>query len=117
MEHHLVSNLNMKQQQPWRHATYFVWFVPWQKQLEEVPNSRKEHRCSTRMSLEKETYNQELSERRAQSVMNYLIGRGIDSDRIVAVGYGESHPIAGNETPLERRLNRRVDLVLKAKAR
>ena len=64
-----------------------------------------------------ETYNQELSVRRAQSVMNYLIGRGIDQTRIVAVGYGEGHPVADNGTPDGRDRNRRVDLLLKAKAR
>jgi outer membrane protein OmpA-like peptidoglycan-associated protein len=62
-----------------------------------------------------EEYNQRLSERRAQSVMNTLIGQGVDQARITAIGYGESHPIASNETARGRAQNRRVDILLKAK--
>ncbi|MGD2115303.1 MAG: OmpA family protein [Acidobacteriota bacterium] len=64
-----------------------------------------------------EEHNQALSERRAGAVKNYLIGRGADPGRITAVGYGEGFPVASNETESGRRLNRRVDLLLKAKAR
>ena len=64
-----------------------------------------------------EAHNQGLSERRAQSVTGYLIGRGIDGARIASVGYGEGHPIATNDTASGRSQNRRVDLLLKAKAR
>jgi len=64
-----------------------------------------------------EEHNQELSMRRARSVTNYLIGQGLDSERIVSMGYGEAHPIASNDTANGRSLNRRVDLLLKAKAR
>jgi outer membrane protein OmpA-like peptidoglycan-associated protein len=63
-----------------------------------------------------EEFNQELSERRAKSVMNYLVGRGVEGDRITALGYGEGHPVADNGTPDGRSRNRRVDLLLKAKA-
>ena len=62
-----------------------------------------------------EEYNQTLSERRAASVANYLIGQGIDSTRVTAVGYGESQPVASNATDADREMNRRVDLLLKAK--
>lgn len=64
-----------------------------------------------------EDHNQSLSDRRAASVRNYLVGRGVDAARITALGYGEGHPIASNETAEGRRRNRRVDLLLKAKAR
>lgn len=64
-----------------------------------------------------EEHNQALSERRSQSVANYLIGQGLDSARIVSLGYGESHPIASNDNSNGRSLNRRVDLLLKAKVR
>jgi outer membrane protein OmpA-like peptidoglycan-associated protein len=58
-----------------------------------------------------EEYNQRLSERRAQSVVRYLIGHfGIDSDRLIAVGYGESRPIASNDTDDGRAQNRRVQV-------
>jgi outer membrane protein OmpA-like peptidoglycan-associated protein len=64
-----------------------------------------------------EEYNQELSERRATAVMNHLVKRGVDADRITAVGYGEGYPVADNATPDGRAANRRVDLLLKAKAK
>jgi outer membrane protein OmpA-like peptidoglycan-associated protein len=64
-----------------------------------------------------EEYNQDLSEKRARAVMNHLIARGVDADRITAVGYGEGYPVADNSTPSGRALNRRVDLLLKAKAK
>ncbi len=56
-----------------------------------------------------ETHNQQLSERRAQSVRNYLISRGIAGSRMTAVGLGESDPIASNLTPEGRQQNRRVE--------
>ena len=55
--------------------------------------------------------------RRARSVASYLVGQGLDSARIVSMGYGETHPIASNDNANGRSLNRRVDLLLKAKAR
>lgn len=57
-----------------------------------------------------DSYNQNLSEKRAQSVMQYLIGKGIDAGRMSAKGYGESNPVADNETDDGRELNRRVEL-------
>ncbi len=64
-----------------------------------------------------EEHNQLLSERRAQSVLNFLVGRGVDPGRMTAVGYGEGHPVADNDTARGRELNRRVSILLKAKAR
>jgi outer membrane protein OmpA-like peptidoglycan-associated protein len=64
-----------------------------------------------------EVYNEQLSRRRATSVMHHLVYRGVDVSRITAVGYGEAHPAATNSTPEGRSYNRRVDLLLKAKAR
>jgi OmpA-OmpF porin, OOP family len=55
-------------------------------------------------------FNQKLSERRAQSVHDYLVARGIDSSRLSAKGYGESQPVDTNETPEGRELNRRVEM-------
>ena len=64
-----------------------------------------------------EEHNQRLSERRAEAVIDYLVGRGVDGSRMTAVGYGEGHPVAENGSDYGRRQNRRVDLLLKAKAR
>jgi len=61
-------------------------------------------------SQNSEAYNQKLSERRAQAVMDYLVARGIDRSRLVAKGYGEAQPIADNRTADGRGANRRVEL-------
>ena len=57
-----------------------------------------------------DTYNQQLSERRANSVMNLLVQRGVPAYRINIVGYGESRPVATNATPEGRQMNRRVEI-------
>ena len=54
--------------------------------------------------------NKQLSQKRAESVMNYLVARGIDAARLSAVGYGEDDPIADNKTVEGRAENRRVEL-------
>ncbi len=55
-------------------------------------------------------YNQKLSERRAQAVVNYLVEKGIDPKRLTAKGFGESQPAAPNTTGEGRQKNRRVEL-------
>jgi OOP family OmpA-OmpF porin len=64
-----------------------------------------------------EKHNQELSERRAKSVRGYFINQGVDAQRLTAVGYGEGMPVASNGTQEGRAQNRRVNILLKAKAR
>lgn len=59
-----------------------------------------------------ESYNQALSERRAQSVASYLKGKDILAARFEVVGFGETSPIADNSTAEGRSLNRRVELSL-----
>jgi len=56
--------------------------------------------------------NWELSTARASSVVRFLISKGVDSQRLSAVGYAEQHPIATNSPPAGRALNRRVEIVL-----
>lgn len=56
-----------------------------------------------------DTYNQSLSERRADAVRRRLISEGIPADRIEVEGRGESQPVASNETPDGQRQNRRVE--------
>jgi outer membrane protein OmpA-like peptidoglycan-associated protein/tetratricopeptide (TPR) repeat protein len=55
-------------------------------------------------------YNKQLSQRRAEAVVNYVVSKGIPKNRIVARGYGETRPIASNDDEREgRELNRRVE--------
>lgn len=62
------------------------------------------------------TYNQKLSQRRAQSVVDYLVKKGIAKSRLVAKGYGETIPVASNDTDEGRQLNRRTEFkVLESK--
>ena len=64
------------------------------------------HTCS----IGTEAYNQGLSERRAESVKAYLVRKGVAADRITAVGFGETRPIADNKTRAGREQNRRVEV-------
>jgi outer membrane protein OmpA-like peptidoglycan-associated protein len=59
-----------------------------------------------------DSYNYDLSNRRALSVANYLGAQGIDPRRFYVTGYGESQPIASNDTELGRAQNRRVEIQL-----
>lgn len=59
-------------------------------------------------------YNMKLSERRASAVANYLRGRGVASSRVRTKGFGETAPIAGNDTDAGRSQNRRVDFLITA---
>lgn len=59
-------------------------------------------------------YNQTLSERRARSVSVFLATQNVDSRRFSVIGYGESQPIASNDTAEGRQQNRRVELAIMA---
>jgi outer membrane protein OmpA-like peptidoglycan-associated protein len=59
-----------------------------------------------------ESYNQQLSERRASAVRDFLVSTGIDPQRISVRGYGEEHPVASNETASGQRENRRVEIIV-----
>lgn len=56
--------------------------------------------------------NQKLSERRANAVKNLLVNNGVNANRIVAKGYGETQPIASNDTAAGRQQNRRVKITI-----
>lgn len=58
-------------------------------------------------------YNQKLSEKRPQAVMDYLVARGVDASRLTTVGYGEKMPIADNKTADGRAMNRRIEFKVK----
>lgn len=57
-----------------------------------------------------DAHNQALSERRANSVANYLAAQGVSRNRIIATGYGKSNPIATNSTETGKQANRRVEV-------
>lgn len=87
--------------------------------LNNVADVIKSHPDITKVQVEGHTdsrgnddANQSLSERRAQSVVKYLISRGVAAERLTAVGFGESKPIADNNTNAGRSTNRRVEFVI-----
>lgn len=59
-------------------------------------------------------YNKTLSENRANSVENFLTNQGVDDDRLQILGYGETDPVADNQTDQGRQQNRRVEIVIVA---
>ena len=63
-------------------------------------------------SIGTDSFNEELSQRRANSVREALIARGIESSRIGTEGYGKSYPVANNADSGGRQLNRRVEVVI-----
>jgi len=58
------------------------------------------------------TTNQQLSEKRATNVMEYMISQGLSADLVSAKGWGEENPVAANDTAKGREQNRRVELTL-----
>ena len=84
--------------------------------LQAVANALLEETNIKRLSIEGHTdsvgtaaKNLDLSERRAKSVMTWLLAHGIDADRLEAHGYGLTRPIADNKTSAGRAVNRRVE--------
>jgi len=63
-------------------------------------------------SIGTEAYNQGLSERRATTVKDYLVSKGIKASRMTVKGYGEAQPVASNDTEEGRAMNRRVELIV-----
>ena len=61
-----------------------------------------------------DTYNQSLSQRRAQSAQLYLVGEGVSNSRLRATGRGETEPIASNDTETGQAQNRRVEIAIYA---
>jgi outer membrane protein OmpA-like peptidoglycan-associated protein len=94
-----------------------------QLKLNEVAKALTEQDPEATMVVEGHTdsqgaaaFNQDLSQRRAQSVRDYLVSRGVASDRISAEGFGPTRTIGDNATPEGRANNRRVEIVVKPKA-
>jgi OmpA-OmpF porin, OOP family len=58
-----------------------------------------------------DSYNLDLSRRRAQAVVDYLVSQGIASSRFEVIGMGKANPVATNSTPEGRAMNRRVEII------
>lgn len=93
-----------------------------QGKLNEVADALTKQDVNSTMVVEghtdsqgKDAANQELSQKRAESVRTYLVSRGIAADRITAAGFGPSRSIADNNSPEGRANNRRVEIVVKPK--
>lgn len=67
-------------------------------------------------SVGSDTSNQALSDRRAQAVMEALVGLGVPAERLRSGGFGKSRPVASNDTADGRRANRRVEIVFASEA-
>ena len=87
--------------------------------LDNVAEVLKAHTQLKRIQVEghtddrgRDAYNMQLSQRRAQAVVDYLVGKGVEASRLEAVGYGETKPIASNDTDEGRATNRRVQLTI-----
>jgi OOP family OmpA-OmpF porin len=76
-----------------------------------APHVRVEVQAHT-CNLGRADYNEDLSRRRALSVRDYLVNKGVSIDRMEANGYGERQPTASNETKAGRHKNRRVELLV-----
>ncbi|MEM7374193.1 MAG: FG-GAP-like repeat-containing protein [Bacteroidota bacterium] len=61
-----------------------------------------------------EEYNQLLSQNRSQSVVDYLMASGVAADRLHPIGYGENQPVAPNDSPENKQLNRRTEFLVKS---
>ena len=84
------------------------------QKLAEVLNSKPQRRIMIEGftdSVGGETYNLQLSERRADAVRAELVVAGVAPERIATRGYGKEFPVASNGTPVGRQLNRRVEVV------
>jgi len=84
------------------------------KLLNDVPTMKIEISGHTD-NIGSNQYNKQLSSARAKSVVDYLINKGISSGRLTSVGYGETQPIASNETEKGRQINRRTEFKVLSK--
>jgi len=63
-------------------------------------------------SVGSDSYNQQLSERRAQAIQTALVSAGVEPSRIQTRGYGKAFPVASNSNASDRALNRRVEVTI-----
>jgi outer membrane protein OmpA-like peptidoglycan-associated protein len=63
-------------------------------------------------SVGSDEFNKRLSEQRASSVREYFLTQSVPADSVTAIGFGKDRPVASNDTPTGRQLNRRVELIV-----
>ncbi len=87
--------------------------------LDEVAGVIVDHPDLSRIRIEghtdsdgSETYNERLSQSRAEAVLDYLVSKGVERGRLEAVGFGETRPIDTNKTPDGKQNNRRVEFLI-----
>ncbi|PRP92424.1 Photosystem I P700 chlorophyll a apoprotein A2 [Enhygromyxa salina] len=87
--------------------------------MNEITQVVKENPRIKKISIEGHTdddgsknYNKKLSQKRADSVMSYLVEHGIEAERLTAVGHGEDIPIVANDSPENKEKNRRVEFII-----
>ena len=92
--------------------------------LEAVAATLRAHPEIKKLSVEGHTdnggkadENQRLSQARAEAVVRFLVGRGVDEARLEAHGYGAARPVGSNLTPAGRKANRRVELHILERAK
>lgn len=89
--------------------------------LEGVVNTMKEHSGykwevgGYTDAIGSDNYNIKLSQQRAQSVVDYLVSKGVERNNLTIVGYGEANPVATNDTDEGRSMNRRVEIKILSK--
>jgi len=84
-------------------------------QVVEIMNNHPEIRLEIAAYADDEgssEYNMELSQKRAQTMANYLINKGIHKDRLIAKGFGKSKPISPSHSEEDRKINRRVQFII-----
>jgi outer membrane protein OmpA-like peptidoglycan-associated protein len=82
------------------------------KTMQDHPRIRKVRVDGHTDAIGEDAFNMDLSRRRAEAVVAYMVGRGVAPERLTSEGFGESQPIADNRTEEGRAKNRRVELTI-----
>jgi len=83
-----------------------------EKLMDKYPSMKLEVAVHTN-NVGSEISNLTLSQSQSLLLVNYLISKGINSKRLIATGFGESRPIASNFLEINRKLNRRVNFIIR----
>ena len=104
-----LNNITFETNSDALNSSSFVELERVMKLMNDNPNIKIEISAHTD-NVGSDVYNLKLSDKRAQSVVNYLVDNGITLERMIAKGYGESLPLFSNDTDENKAKNRRVEL-------